>query len=303
MSNKVETISHTPLRLRGRLFGIEDIKLIQSLVKEHFDGGRTKISKAICEELDWRQPNGWLKDRACREVLRKLDEMKIVNLPISKKPKQNKVAIKRIRQQVNLDYSVDQMPNNIKLEFAKGNKLEEIWNELVERYHYLGHNVVVGRCIKYLIYGDGLIIGAIAFSSPANRLGARDSLLEKDFGLASSEIRDFIINNSRFLILPNVNVKNLGSTLLSLASKRVINDWRDYYRIEPILIETFVQRSKFKGTCYIAANWLFIGDTQGFSKKGNIYTLNNEPKMIFLYGLNKLARKQLRSISKTLAVA
>lgn len=298
--NEIKDIA--PVRIRGRTFTENDLQVILSCVDRYYKNGRTYISRRICEELDWKQPNGWLKDRACRDVLLKLDNDKIISLPPSlngKRKKDNKLHQKEDKNCSKLDLvttKIDgEIPEGIELLFAKGNKFEKLWNNMVGEYHYLGHTVTVGRSIKYLIRAKGQYLGAIAFSSPAWRLGPRDKLLAK---LGFEKPLKYTINNSRFLILPNVNVKNLASHLLALSTNKIVKDWESYYSIEPLFVETFVQPSRFDGTCYKAANWLQIGLTQGYSKKGRDYKNSQEKKKIFLYGLNKDTRKQLMKVTQ-----
>lgn len=176
---------------------------------------------------------------------------------------------------------------------AKGNNEERIWNFLVEKHHYLGHKVIVGRCLKYLVVANNVILGAIAYSSPAWHLGTRNQLLQK-IGFEPDDIMNKVINNSRFLILPTIKVQNLASKILSLSVEQVVVDWTWYYSIKPLVAETFVQPSKFYGTSYKAANWLETGTTKGFAKSGMYYHNSQEPKAIYVYGLDRETRSKLR---------
>lgn len=187
--------------------------------------------------------------------------------------------------------TVTKYPKKIVLEFAKGGDSEALWNSIVNRYHYLGHSVAVGRCVKYLIKADAELVGAISFSSPAWNLASRDRILSQFFTF--SQIRDVVINNNRFLILPHVQVPNLASAVLSAASRRVVADWSSYYTITPLFVETFVDADRFRGTCYRAANWLEIGSTQGYAKKGSSHHNSQKPKHIFLYALSRTMRRKL----------
>lgn len=277
------------------MFSRKELRLIERLVRKHYSEGRTAISIAICEKLNWRQPNGWLKDRACRDVLRTLERQKLVKLPKSKskhKAKQKLISPEVCIPTLQELRPITKYPQEIQLELAKGNNAETKWNKLVNQYHYLGHKVVVGRCLKYLVYADNELVGAICFSSASWSLSSRALFLDGIVDL--NKVHDCVINNSRFLILPNIQIPNLASTVLSIATKRVVEDWREYYSLEPLIVETFVEPSRFYGTCYKAANWLEIGTTKGYAKKGNTYNYKQEPKQIFVYGLNKLIRKKIR---------
>jgi hypothetical protein len=187
------------------------------------------------------------------------------------------------------------MPAAIELELAKGNSAERLWNALVEKHHYLGHRVVVGRCLKYLIRGDGKLIGAISFSSPAWKLAVRDQLMQR-LGLTGPGGRDLVINNSRFCILPQVRVPHLASRILACATRRIALDWFQYYSIQPFLAETFVEPKRFQGTCYRAANWNEIGMTNGYAKLGASHHNSQNPKIIFVYGLTRAYRRKLAAV-------
>ncbi len=268
-------------------------------VAEHYGEGRTRISKVVCVRLAWRQPNGWLKDRACRDVLRRLEKLGILKLPphiakpTNKKLCANDPSYKELLRGVVKPVVV--MPDTIELELAKGNAAERLWNALVETHHYLGHRVQVGRCLKYLIRGDGKLIGAISFSSPAWKLAVRDRLMEQT-GLTGRSARDLAINNGRFCILPEVRVPHLASRVLACATRQVAVDWFKFYSIEPLIAETFVEPNRFLGTCYRAANWNEIGMTNGYAKLGASHHNSQKPKKIFIYGLTRAYRRRLAAV-------
>lgn len=286
--------------LRGRRFTYRGFRRIQKIVEKYYSEGRTKISERICRKIGWRQPNGWLKDRACRDVLRQLEKLGVIRLPKNLTVK-SKNGEKRRPKPVTLPAEVEvgltEMPSNLELVFAKGNELEPIWNALVSKYHYLGHSIQVGRCLKYLIKGDNRILGAISFSSPAWKLARRDSLLQS-VGLSPKDAADRVINNSRFLILPSVKVPHLASKALALASRQVAKDWSWFYSIDPLIAETFVEQYRFEGTCYRAANWLNVGTTKGFAKVGASHHNSQPPKLIFVYGLTSEYRAKLSKAVK-----
>lgn len=285
----------TPITLRGRKFTASSIDAVKSCVKEYRKFGRTRISKEACKRLNWKQPNGWLKDRACRDALVQLESLGVIKLPKSKVKRKIKKEINNAEPNFGkyvVATDVSEIPEVIEFVLAKSNKEEQIWNYLVEKYHYLGHKVVVGRCLKYLIISKNVILGAIAYSSPAWRLGTRNQILQK-MGFTADDIMNKVINNSRFLILPTVKAKNLASKILSLSTIKVASDWTWYYSITPLVAETFVQPSRYLGTSYKAANWLEIGITKGYAKSGMSYHNSQEPKAIYIYGLNRQTRNQL----------
>jgi hypothetical protein len=290
-----------PLTVRGKLFGLTELRIIHQCIFNYKQEGRTRISQAVCEALNWRQPNGWLKDRACRDVLQYLEKAGLIELPpalVKRKLSYRRTKSEKMLSGYDLTSPVTEMPEEISLDFAKGDRSENVWNELVDKYHYLGYKVAVGRCIKYLIRSGDILLGAISFSSPAWKLQSRDRLLQ-EVGIEIDKFHNVMINNSRFLILPNVRVDHLASRVLSIATARVIDDWLFYYSIRPEIAETFVQPSKFDGTCYRAANWIEIGQTKGYAKQGRFHHNSQEPKQIFLYGLSRRMRRQLSSWAKS----
>ena len=283
------------VRIRGRDFSRQDIRLISRLVKKHFAKGRTFASIEICKELDWKQPNGWLKERACREVLRVLESRGLVTLPASRVRPKSKVT-KEVPK--NKAAAVDTSPicsielSSLVFCQVKGKKEEALWNSLVREHHYLGFKIFVGRSLKYLVYSKNRIIAAIGMCDPAWSIAVRDRSLTS-CGLKIDDIRLKSVNNGRFLIMPWVRVDNLASFLLAAAARHVVRDWSEYYSVEPEVLETFVDGTKFKGTCYRAANWLYIGETKGYKKSGGFHQNSQASKMIFLYPLKRPLRLAL----------
>lgn len=290
----------TPITLRGRKFTASSIDAVKSCVKEYRKFGRTRISKEVCKRLNWKQPNGWLKDRACRDALVQLEQLGVIKLPEPKVKRKVKKESNNLEPKFGkyiVANEVTKIPASIDFILAKSNKEEQIWNFLVEKYHYLGHKVIVGRTLKYLIVSENVILGAIAYSSPAWSLGSRNQILQK-MGFTRDDIMNKVINNSRFLILPTVKARNLASKILSLSTIKVVSDWSCYYSITPLVAETFVQPSRYFGTSYKAANWLEIGITKGYAKSGMSYHNSQEPKTIFLYGLTRELRYKMEKLIK-----
>lgn len=290
-----------PLFLRGRAFGLRDLRIILGTLHEFPDASRTSISQEVCRRLNWIQPNGWLKERACRDVLLSLQRRRLVKLPPRERPvtKQKPLRAKQLHRGlaigIDLKTKVVSQPTAFWLEFAKGNERERLWNFLIDKFHYLGYKGALGRTIKYIIWGDDRLLGAIGFASPVWRLKARDDLLT-ELGWSPADIHARTINNFRFLILPNVHVDALASRVLSLACEEVSVDWTWYYGIRPDLIETFVAPSRFLGTSYRAANWVSLGRSQGYTKSGSSHQNSQEPKEIFLYGLTRRTRSWLHDV-------
>jgi len=174
------------------------------------------------------------------------------------------------------------------LEFnlARQNELEPLWNELVRSYHYLGHGSMPGANLKYLVFSGNKPLAALSFRAASLKLGTRDSYI----GWSEEQRKKHLVqlaNNNRFLILPWVKVKNLGSYLLSQITAHLIRDWLYYYNQELLLLESFVDPRYFQGTVYQAAGWVHIGQTLGFTRQGPGYEYHGNPKEVYLYPLKK----------------
>lgn len=164
--------------------------------------------------------------------------------------------------------------------------LEPVWDFVVSKYHYLGYDMMFGPRVKYLIFSRMTLLAAISFNQASYKVGSRDSFI----GWSDEQRLKYlplIVNNNRFLVLQWVNVKNLASHILSQAVKLMQVDWYSLYKTEPILIETFTDMSRYKGTCYLAANWQYLGETQGFGRQGGSYKYHGNLKGVYVYPLKK----------------
>jgi hypothetical protein len=167
-----------------------------------------------------------------------------------------------------------------------------LWNEYIDRYHYLGYTRLSGAQLRYFVKSNGVMIALLGFSAAAWKTNPRD----KYIGWTASERERnlyLIVNNARFLILPWIHSKNLGSHILSQISKRIREDWANRYNYRPVLLETFVDKERFRGTCYKAANWIYVGDTQGRGKWDAKNEYKKSVKSIWVYPLVKGFRRYL----------
>ena len=160
-----------------------------------------------------------------------------------------------------------------------------LWNEFIERYHYLGYTTLPGAQIRYFIKGNGQLLGALGVGASAWTVGSRDRFI----GWTAAERKahlHFVVNNARFLIFPWIRVKNLASSVLSLLARQIGRDWNELYGFKPVPLETFIDSGRFNGTCYQAANWLWVAQTQGCGKMGkNRRQTSFRVKDVYLYPL------------------
>ena len=280
--------------IRGREFTASDIALINETISGNPAISRRKLSLIISEKLNWRQANGNLKDRACRDVLLRLSNKNLIKLPKGKyELNKQSISIKSI----NFIQPLSELVGTVSdfespvFKVIQDASERQLWNYIVENYHYKGCKITVGRHLKYLIYIANQLIGCLAFADSVVKLTARDQWIGWTQEQRESNLH-LIINNVRFLILPWVKVKNLASKLLSLSTRIVPSDWLYYYNFRPVMLETFVEKQRFTGASYKAANWIYVGQTKGKGRSGMNYYYNGIIKDIYIYPL--INRSSLR---------
>lgn len=162
--------------------------------------------------------------------------------------------------------------------------LEDVWDCVVSEYHYLGYDKMIGPRLKYLVLSELRILAAVSFNQASYKVGCRDGFIGWDDNQRKKSL-SVVVNNNRFLIPPWVNVKNLASHVLSKTVKLLRSDWTERFRTEPLLVETFVDANRYKGVCYRAANWIYLGETKGYARKGGAYAYHGNRKVVYAYPL------------------
>lgn len=281
-------------RYRARQLGIQDIRFIQALVSKHYQRGRSHVSRTLCEAWQWIQPNGKLKEYAARDLLLRLEEQGLIELPPRLRPKNNlkeksfdQVPL-FLHEPINGSAGEHDVPS---IEVVHSQE-SYLWDYLVHHHHYLGLPKLVGEHLKYLVTINGQVVACLSWASAAWKVKARDQFIGWD-ELTKRRNLHLIANNTRFLIPDWVRVKHLASRVLALSLRRLSADWQRIYGHPIHLAETFVDISRFSGTCYRAANWVFVGQTKGSAKKGNAYLYHGQPKAIYLYPLHPHFRRYL----------
>jgi SRSO17 transposase len=178
-------------------------------------------------------------------------------------------------------------------------KWEVFWDELVNEHHYLGYESQIGARIKYIITLGRQIVGAISFCSGAYQLGPRDEYIGWDESTRLSKLQH-VLSNNRFLILPWIHIRNLASHILAKVLRQLREDWEKQYEVTPYMVETFVDREKYLGTCYIAANWTYLGITKGYGRKGNKFVYHGRKKDIYVYIMDRSFAREFRPDLKRL---
>lgn len=279
----------------GLDFSTETIRRIQDTIAAEPGLSRSDLSRRVCQWLDWRSANGKLKEVSCRVALLKLHRRGVIHLPppaprppAGPQPGQARAAGEE-RPPIRCSLA-DLGPVELVQVGSADSQASRLWNGLMNRYHYLGAGPLCGAQMRYLIHNPRYgWLGGLAFSAAAWRLAARDRWI----GWAEPARRKHlgqVLCNSRFLILPQVRVPHLASHVLAACLKRLGRDWQARYGVEPVLVETFVDCARFKGTSYRAANWTSVGRTRGRGRQDGAHRATGTTKDVYLFALRPEAR-------------
>jgi len=276
-----------PSRLCGRAFDGADLERIRQAVREADPPLRAEIARRVCQVLDWRDVQGRPKLMSARVGLLRLHRAGLIELPAPTRRNGNGRALvqgpDRWPEPVPVERRVGEL-SGLRLEAVTDQRVSRLWNGLIDRYHYLGYTPLPGAQLRYLIQWDGGVLGAIGFGAAAWKVAARDRWI--GWGRAAREAHlGRVLNNARFLILPWVRVKHLASKVLSLAARRVAEDFPARYGEPLVLLETFVETPRFAGTCYRAANWQSLGETSGRGKLDRHHRAALPRKGVYVYPL------------------
>lgn len=294
-------LEDVPRSFAGRKFAVGELEMIRELVASCGGLSRAELAKTVCELLGWRRRNGSLKGLECRQYLEQLDRCGYLCLPAKRqrRPPGSSIRISKTRQGeagAVVEGSVEEF-DPLVFQEVREERDRQLFRELVARYHYQGYAVAYGAQLCYLVFVSQpkhRVVGCLRFSSPAWRMSARDRWIGWDESARSRNLQR-VVNNSRFLLLPWVRIRNLASRVLSQAARRVKVDWRARYGVEPVLLETLVDAQRFSGTCYRAANWIEVGVTTGRGRMDRAHRRHGAlPKKILLYPLYRDAARRLR---------
>jgi len=283
----------------GRCFSSSDFLLIQQLARDFSALSLTELASTLCELLDWKRPNGKLKYKECRAMLEQLQAEGQVSLPAVRKTApsrpRNIVVHRESDPRPPLTGTVgDYTP--LLLQRIEGVQLSSLWNQFIDRYHYLRFRVPFGANLRYLVESQrrpGEYLACLLFSSPAWKMAPRDAWIGWNEEQRKRNLQ-YIVSNARFLVLPWVSVRGLASKILSLASRQLPHDWERLYGYRPLLLETLVDPARFRGTSYRAGNWIRLGQTQGRGRMDrNNQAQGQAVKDIYVFPLCRNARRQL----------
>jgi hypothetical protein len=284
------------LSVQGRSLSGSDVESVRSLLSAHPAWSRWRLSRVLCEQWDWRNGAGELKDMAARSLLLKLQDRGLIRLPAKRRTTVNRMKVTRAAQTFDCRPIESPLPDLGCLEVKEVSRDKAARRQLasaLSQYHYLGYGGSVGQNLQYTVSGaGGRLLACLVFGSSAWKCQERDQWIawnreqrEKNLNLTT--------NNTRFLILPWVRVPHLASWILRQVLQRLSRDWEHKYGHPIFLVETFVERDRFNGTVYRAANWIRVGATTGRTRQDQNHDLQRPLKDIYLYPLRRNFQKVL----------
>ena len=287
------------LSYRHRVISEEDLVFIRNLIAEHPQSSRRNLSEKLCQAWGWVQANGALRDMVCRGMMLMLHRQGLIVLPpvrqvgrvlLTGRPGRGKPAAVSI-EQTPLSVSFAEL-GPLEVRQVRRTPEEALFNGLIEQYHYLGYTQPVGEHLKYLVFARGRPIACVAWSSAPRHLGSRDRFIGWSAQARLKNIR-LLAYNTRFLILPWISVAHLASHILGRMARMLSADWQRIYAHPIYFVETFIDPQRFRGTCYLAANWTLMGVTTGRGKDAPTYEPNRSIKQVLGYPLIKDFRQRL----------
>jgi hypothetical protein len=281
---------------RGRKVTAEDVAFIRELIATHPDASRHALSRKLCEAWGWVQPNGALRDMVCRGLMLALHQAGHIALPEPRRTAYNPFVERPRPAPVLFDSTPIRASlrelGAIEIRQVRRTGDECVFNSLIEMHHYLGYTQPVGEHLKYIAYVGTRPIACFAWGSAPRHIGPRDRFIGWDKDARRRNIR-LLAYNSRFLILPWVQVRHLASYLLGRMAREIGAAWERVYSHPIYYLETFVDTSRFRGTCYRASNWVYLGKTTGRGKDDQTNRPNRTLKDILGYPLHKHFRELL----------
>lgn len=281
------------VRYCGRDFSTEELENIQRLIDEDPARTRTDISRLTCQALGWLKPDGGLKEMSARVAMLRMQTDGLITLPLPRNSRPDPRV--HITSASDPRSAIEQpagtlAPLDLKLVSTKPDS--RLWNEYIQRYHYLGHKPLPGAQLRYFVHAANQIVALLGFGAAAWQTAPRDNFIGWTHEQRKANLH-LVVNNARFLILPWVRSHNLASMILAKSAKILPDHWQSVYNVRPVLLETFVEKPRFQGTCYRAANWVHLGQTKGRGKLGPSGQQSVPIKDIWVYPMDRNFRIQL----------
>ncbi len=287
------------LTYRGKVVSDDDVAVINKLIEDNPKDSRRALSVRLCHLWGWMQANGHTRDMVCRGLMLALHRAGHISLPAPRQFSAGRRSVVGLRRTIQTDTTplnaTVRQTHPLCIVQVRRTPAEKLYADLVAHHHYLGYTQPVGEHLKYVIFSNERPIACCAFSSSPRHIGCRDHFIGWDAKTRRSNIH-LIAYNTRYLILPWVNVRHLASHLLSLIARRISGDWQSLYCHPIYFLETFVDTERFAGTCYKAANWIYMGPTTGRGKNDQTGRANRSIKAVWGYPLRKDYREKLTCV-------
>ncbi len=284
-----------PEKLCGRALSAADVEVIREQIRLAEPANRAEIARRVCRELEWHNARGEPKLMSARVGLLRLHRAGVIELPAPRCGNGNGRPLKHAPaqwpQESPLEGSVGAL-SGVRLTLVSERAASRLWNGLIDRYHYLGYSPLPGAQLRYLIESDQGLLGALGFGAAAWKVAARDRWIGWERETREARLGG-VLNNARFLLLPWIRVRYLASRVLALAARQVAADFQARYGESVVLLETFVEVPRFRGTCYRAANWHCLGRTQGRGKCDVAHRAALPRKDVYVYPLRADFRRAL----------
>jgi len=284
------------LRYRGRAVTAADTHFIRELIATHPGESRRALSQKLCAAWNWRQANGAPRDMVCRGLMLALSRAGHIELPPLKRRPPNPFTARSRPQAIQIDRAPICMSlrelGPLAFRSVRRTAEEAQFNSLLETHHYLGYAQPVGEHLKFMVYAGSRPVALFAWSSAPRHLAPRDRYLGWSAQARRANIRG-IAYNTRFLILPWVKVPHLASHLLAQMTRGLSAEWQRVYDHPVYFAETFIDPTRFAGTCYRAANWVYLGRTQGRGKDDLTHRPNRTLKDVLGLALTHDFRERL----------
>jgi len=291
-------VEETIREYSGRKFSVEDISLIITMTQTYPKLSQLEIASTICELIGWVTANGKPKGVQCVNFLRILEQEGLIKLPkvmskyATRKHGRPNLGIKQSTIINTIDTSEITTCGALELEIVRPGKELSQWRSYMSNYHKLGDPQVCGSQLRYIIKSEGRDLGCLLFSASSWALAPREEWIGWTAEEKAKRLH-LIVNNSRFLVLPYVRIKNFASRALSLAARQLQRDWLNEYCYAPVLLETFVE-PPYRGISYKAANWIYLGETQGRGRNDRHTERALTRKAIYVYPLQRNYRAVLK---------
>jgi Druantia protein DruA len=284
------------LVIRRRVITPADLVEIRQLIEVEGARGRSHLSNRLCDLWDWRQANGRYRAIACRELLRRLEAKGLIQLPpplraARRAGYRNATRLPELGDTVALAGSLAEFRSQLTLRLVREAVHARIFAGLIGAYHYLGYQQATGAQLKYLVWYADRPIACLSFGPAAWKLAPRDHYIGWSARARQARL-DWVVNNDRFLIVPGVHIRHLASYVLAATLRRLRADWQAVYGHDLALAETFIEAGRFRGSCYAAAHWVCVGQTQGRGRNDRRFARALPLKTIWVHPL----RADFRSV-------